>query len=99
MNRKDRTGVNDLKFMQEQITEQIKIGKFLYARQLVLEIKNVLYELQNEQAVNGIVGIDIKKADLEYYQAWVSDVAIDRLTLIQSELQLSQFEADLINYV
>ena len=99
MNRKDRTGVNDLKFMQEQITEQIKSGKFLYARQLVLEIKNVLYELQNEQAVNGIVGIDIKKADLEYYQAWVSDVAIDRLTLIQSELQLSQFEADLINYV
>lgn len=89
----------ELKSLREQINEKIKNGKFLDARLLVLEMKNVLYECQNEQAVNGIVGVDVKKSDLEYYEIWSSDVAIDRFTFIQAELQLSQFEAEMNNFI
>lgn len=91
--------VSHLKSLREQINAQIENGKFVDARKQLLDLKNVLYELRNEQDVDGIVGIEIKKSDLDYYQAWASDVAVDMLTRVQAELQLSQFEAEISNFV
>ena len=94
-----RVELSYLESLREQINALIKNGKFVESRYLLLELKHVLHEIMNGQWGNGIVGIDIKKADLEYYKDWANDVAIDRYTRIQSDLQLSQFEADITNYI